>query len=144
MAKLSKPLPEGGTAEQGPSLYESLRSIVADQLAAGYPPLPTTARKAGIPVRTLQRRLAHEGLTYSDLVVEVTLDRARELLRDRLWKIHEIASALGYSDPANFSRAFKSYVGMTPSQYRKANCGSHPPKDRVADRRPDSRRAHRP
>ncbi len=104
----------------------SVRSILTGLLATGYPDLPTVAREVGIPVRTLQRRLADAGLTYSDLVTEARFDRARELLGDRSRKIGEIASALGYSDPANFTRAFKKLAGMTPAQYRESVTGTPP------------------
>jgi AraC-like DNA-binding protein len=108
------------------ALVGSVRSIVTGLLVAGHPDLPTVARKAGIPVRTLQRRLADAGLTYSDLVLEIRLNRARELLGDRSRQIDEIASALGYLDAANFTRAFKKHAGMTPSQYRNSVTGTLP------------------
>ncbi len=108
------------------ALVGSVRSIVTGLSVAGYPDLPTVARKAGIPVRTLQRRLAYAGLTYSDLVMEIRINRAREFLGDRSRRIEEIASALGYADSANFTRAFKKQAGMTPSQYRTSVTGTLP------------------
>lgn len=119
-------LDRGPQATHETSLLDSLRSIVADLLSAGYPNLPTVARLSGLPVRTLQRRLAHEGLTYSDQIVEIRLSRARELLGNPSWRINEIASALGYSDAANFTRAFKIWAGMTPTEYRKSVTGTLP------------------
>ncbi len=106
------------------ALVGSVRSIVTGLLVAGYPDLPTVVRKAGIPARTLQRRLAEAGLTYSDLVMEIRISRARELLGDRSRPIDEIASTLGYSDAANFTRAFKNHTGMTPTQYRPSVTGT--------------------
>ncbi len=106
------------------STVASVRSIVGELLATGYPDLPTVARIAGIPVRTLQRRLACAGLTYSDLVLEIRLARARELLGDRSRPIDEIASALGYADAANFTRGFKKRAGMTPTEYRRSLTGT--------------------
>ena len=100
--------------------------MVAVLLPSGYPDLPTVARRADIPLRTLQRRLADEGLTFSSLVSEVRFKRACELLVDRSRRIHEIATELGYSDPANFTRAFKTRAGITPTEYRKSMTGILP------------------
>ncbi len=108
------------------ALVGAVRSLVTDLLVSGYPDLPRVAGKAGIPVRTLQRRLACAGLTYSGLVADIRLNRARELLGDRSRPIDEIASALGYSDTANFTRAFRKRTGRTPTQYRKLVTGAPP------------------
>ena len=107
-------------------LVGSVRSIVSDLLITGYPDLRTVACKADITARTLQRCLASAGLTYSDLVTDVRLTRARELIGDRSRQIEEIAAVLGYSDAANFTRAFKKWAGVTPSRYRKSLTGTLP------------------
>ncbi|MCG8673143.1 MAG: AraC family transcriptional regulator [Pseudomonadales bacterium] len=35
--------------------------------------------------------------------------------------VDEIAVLLGYNDPSNFGRAFKRWLGVTPTQYRRQN-----------------------
>lgn len=110
-------MPEG-------SLVDLVREIVKSQLLTGNPDLPTVAGKAGLPVRTLQRRLASSGVTFSDLATDIKINLARELLGDRSRSIDEIASMLGYTDPANFTRAFKNRAGMTPTQFRKSVNGN--------------------
>jgi AraC-like DNA-binding protein len=72
----------------------------------------------GMSVRTLQRRLADMGVSYSDLVDEVRLASALTLIDDRSIKLSEIARRLGYADAANFDRAFKRWTGLSPSQAR--------------------------
>jgi AraC-like DNA-binding protein len=72
----------------------------------------------GMSVRTLQRRLAEMGVSYSDLVDEVRLASALTLIDDRSIKLSEIARKLGYADAANFDRAFKRWTGLSPSQAR--------------------------
>jgi AraC-like DNA-binding protein len=47
-------------------------------------------------------------------------DVASSLLADPEQQIIDIASRLGYSDPANFSRAFRRYAGVSPRDYRLA------------------------
>jgi len=46
--------------------------------------------------------------------------RAEQQLRETAQSIARIASSVGYSDPAVFSRAFKLWTGLAPSQYRKS------------------------
>ncbi|WP_162918650.1 helix-turn-helix domain-containing protein [Taklimakanibacter deserti] len=72
----------------------------------------------GMSVRTLQRRLAETGVSYSQLVDEVRLASALALIDDRSIKLSEIARRLGYADAANFDRAFKRWTGFSPSQVR--------------------------
>jgi len=76
------------------------------------------AEAAGMSVRSLQRRLASEGLTFSQLVDEVRLEMAVPQLRDPDIRITDVAFGLGYSDPAHFTRAFSRWAGVAPSEYR--------------------------
>jgi adenylosuccinate lyase len=45
---------------------------------------------------------------------------AAEELKDRRWQIKEVAARSGYEDPAQFSRAFKSQIGVSPLCFRAA------------------------
>jgi AraC-like DNA-binding protein len=77
-----------------------------------------------VSVRTLKRRLAALGLSYSDLVDERRRERALVLLQDTSLTSEQIAERLGYSDAANFSRAFRRWTGTTPRRYRTDKLGS--------------------
>lgn len=78
----------------------------------------SVATVIGMSVRTLQRRLAETGVTYSDLVDEVRLASALALIDDRSIRLCEISRKLGYADAANFDRAFRRWTGFSPSQVR--------------------------
>lgn len=58
------------------------------------------------------------GIGFSDLLLKIRMEKACELLEDIRYKTYEIAYHLGYDNPKNFSRAFKNYYGITPTQYR--------------------------
>ena len=75
----------------------------------------------GINVRTLQRRLAKEGVIYSDIIEEMVLEQIIDLICNTDLSLTNIASKMGYTDSAHFTRAFKRQMQMTPSQYRKLN-----------------------
>gem|GEM_PF-1891840 len=59
------------------------------------------------------------GQNYSDYLNEVRMKRAEELLLFENLKFYEIANRCGFSDSGYFTKAFKKFTGLTPSQYRR-------------------------
>ncbi len=106
------------TAMQEPLSYAE---VVRTRLRAStpIPPLPDVVYALHLTRRTLQRRLDEEGTSYSSLLAEVRLERAQELLRRSGLRNDEVARALGFDDVSAFSRAFKRWTGMPPSEYRR-------------------------
>jgi AraC-like DNA-binding protein len=96
----------------------ALRVVIQRLIPEGRSGIGSAARIVGMSVRTLQRRLAETGVSYSDLVDEVRLASALALIDDRSIKFSEIARKLGYADAANFDRAFRRWTGHSPSQVR--------------------------
>jgi AraC-like DNA-binding protein len=97
---------------------DGVRARVAARLRAGAPAAPV-ARDLGVSERTLQRRLAGEGLSYRDLVDDVRRLLAVDSLAAGA-EIREVASALGYRDATTFHRAFRRWTGSTPGAARRA------------------------
>ncbi|MBQ7820726.1 MAG: helix-turn-helix transcriptional regulator [Clostridia bacterium] len=60
-----------------------------------------------------------EGKTPHEYIVSSAIERAK-LMLDTGMKINEIAGELGFADPLYFSRVFRKYTGMSPSEYRKS------------------------
>lgn len=58
------------------------------------------------------------GINFKDYVLQYKMRRAKQLLCSSNIKMSKIAEELGYMDMKNFSRAFKSYTGQAPSEYR--------------------------
>jgi AraC-like DNA-binding protein len=77
------------------------------------------ASSIGLSPRTLQRLLGRQGLSFSMLVDDVRLATARHLLDETECRLSEIALRLGYSDAAHFTRAFRRWTGVTPSEHRR-------------------------
>ena len=73
-----------------------LRKVVLDLLANGYPKLEKVAVEVGMTQRTLQRRLAMAGTSYSELVNDARFQLAGELLRDRRVPIASIATVVAH------------------------------------------------
>lgn len=70
-------------------------------------------------VRSLQRKLREEGSSYSTLVDQVRQDTAKVHLKDPSLSLSEVAFLLGFSEQANFTRAFRRWFDMPPSEYRR-------------------------
>lgn len=65
------------------------------------------------------------GRNFSDLVVEVKMEKAAIFLKNPDFKIYEISELTGYSNAKNFTRTFRKYFGKTPREYRNEECGLH-------------------
>lgn len=67
----------------------------------------------------------HSGQSFSDTVLFFRMEKACEMLKDDQYKGYDIAYYLGYDNPKNFSRAFKAFYNMSPSEYRNQKMGKH-------------------
>jgi len=59
------------------------------------------------------------GKKFYDVLLEIKMRKATELLLDEINKIKSIAQQVGYSDVRHFIRLFKKLYGCTPAEYRK-------------------------
>jgi AraC-like DNA-binding protein len=82
------------------------------------PSLDSVAEGLCISGRTLKRKLQAQGTSFQSLVDEVRQRQALALLGHDGLTVQDIATTLGYLDPANFTRAFRRWSGCTPSDYR--------------------------
>jgi AraC-like DNA-binding protein len=106
-------------------LASLLRMMVQPYLNEGCPDVAFTARLAGISTRTLQRRLKLCGSSYSQILQEARIELACMRLAEPALKVIDVAVMAGYHCPQHFTRAFRRFVGITPSQYRQYNLGGN-------------------
>ena len=107
-----------------PSDFGALvRETVALSLQDGDSSIDTVAARLGLSERTLQRRLHATGLNYKDILVDVRRSVAQQYLRDTGVSLTRIATILGYSDLAAFSRSFHREFGVSPRNWRQINLG---------------------
>ena len=78
-----------------------------------------TAQSLGMNVRQMQRMLKQEQSSFRHLSEQVLFEQAKLILADNKMSILDIAVEFGYSDAANFSRAFKRWSGISPSHYKE-------------------------
>ncbi|MCP4382819.1 MAG: AraC family transcriptional regulator [Hyphomicrobiales bacterium] len=99
------------------------RRRILDGLKGTTPTVDEIASALAVSVRKLQDALAQEGTSFSHLMNETRCDLAKGYLKDGQVGKAEIAYLLGYSEMSVFSRSFKKWTGLTPSEFETQNRG---------------------
>jgi AraC-like DNA-binding protein len=100
---------------------EQVIEVLKRALADGRPSLQHLARELLQSERTLQRRLASEGTTFSELLNEARRQVGLHLLADPTLELKEVAYLLGYEDANSYYRAFRKWEKVSPSEWRRVN-----------------------
>lgn len=66
---------------------------------------------------SVRKRLESEGGSFNNLLVEVRMNRAMQLLLENELQIHQISKAVGILSPSYFIKSFKNHFGITPKQF---------------------------
>ena len=77
------------------------------------------AQALNMSTRTLYNKLEGTGTTYREVLDDTRRSLAEDYIRQDL-PIYEIAYLIGFSDTANFSRAFKKWTGKSPMEFRES------------------------
>jgi AraC-like DNA-binding protein len=104
------------------SVAARVRRLLLDG-AERPPSLRLAARLLHLSPRTLHRRLVEEGTSFRALVEDVRRGLAVEYLRSGRFGVDDVAHRLGYSEVANFRRAFKRWERVSPSAFRARGRG---------------------
>ena len=78
------------------------------------------ARDLHMSRRSLQRRLSEADASYQSLVDDTRRDMALRYIQDPAKSATDITFLLGYSQQSAFTRAFRRWTGMSPSEYRSS------------------------
>ena len=104
-----------------------VRTAIQQLLPAGAATVGKAASLVNMNVRTLHRRLNQEGITFRDLLKDVRKTLARRYLHESSYNMTEITFMLGFADSSAFSRAFRSWFGTSPTEYRDSRVGMDGP-----------------
>jgi len=99
------------------SITHQVSEIIINHLPSGAPNAEDIAGQLGISRRTLHRKLEQEGVNFRELVNSTRQKMAKSYLESRSRPLSEIAYLLGFSSPANFTRAFKRWHGISPAKF---------------------------
>jgi len=100
------------------SLAMQVRSKIIEQLPDGQPRQEDIADTLHVSLRSLQRRLKEEETSLKDLVEDTRRTLAVQYSRESHRSIGEVTYLLGFSEPSNFTRAFRRWTGKTPAAFR--------------------------
>lgn len=105
---------------RGLSRHEQTQRVLIDLQRAGMwsAPIEVVAARLRTRPRRLRHDLALEGESFQDMKTRLRGELASAYLLASDLPITAIGVALGFSEPASFSRHFFAWAGMTPSAYR--------------------------
>tara|TARA_R110002111_G_scaffold252026_1_gene316646 strand:+ start:2618 stop:3607 length:990 start_codon:yes stop_codon:yes gene_type:complete len=104
----------------GSKFVRDVESLIKDALPTGIPSIHHIAELTVMSNRTLTRRLSETGVTYRDLIKKTQESIAKDMLRNTMQSVGEIAFLTGFSEQSAFNRAFKKWTNQTPSEFRKS------------------------
>jgi AraC-like DNA-binding protein len=95
-----------------------VRQSIINMVKPQFPTIEQVAANLNLSVRSLQRRLSEEDLTFSTVLEELKRQFALDYLQNERLSIKEIAYLLDYADASSFIRSFRRWMGVSPEQYR--------------------------
>ncbi len=108
----------GSQTEKG-SIIEEIKNYVSLNFRYEISLNELAAHKYFMNSSYLSRLFKSEtGMNFSKYLITYRMERAKELLKNTVFKINEIADYVGYNDTSYFIHTFKRLYQMTPEQYR--------------------------
>lgn len=112
---------ENSPGEKGAQIVRKVQRWIEQNYASLYVSLDSVAEMLSISPAYLSSIFKkYSGTNFSDFLSDVRTNAAKELLKDPLRSMGEIATMTGYENGSYFCRAFKKKTGFTPSEYRKS------------------------
>jgi AraC-like DNA-binding protein len=107
------------------SALDRVRELIEILLPTGRCSVDQVARNLGMDRRSVHRRLAYSGETFSSLLNTTRTQLAEQFVANPRRSLTEIADLLGFSAPSAFSRWFREQFGCSPREWRsRATTGS--------------------
>jgi AraC-like DNA-binding protein len=113
-------LVEGSGGGQAVGLRDRVTELIARLLPGGECSVDQVAEHLGVDRRTIHRRLAAEGASFSALLEETRREMARIQLSGTDYPLGDVAHRLGFSSLSTFSRWFRGAFGVTARDFRNA------------------------
>lgn len=100
-----------------PAISYRVQHLIQQGLPSGQLSQDEIARRLNRSISSLRRDLQNEGTSYKTLLEETREALARAYIQDGRHSLAEVTYLLGFSDQANFTRAFRRWTGSTPSEF---------------------------
>lgn len=99
-------------------LLDNLTEYI-EKFSDHYPTLDQAAKAMCMSARNLNRKLAKENLSFSQVVAKNRMEKACLLLTTTSLSSEQIGFSVGFNSSSNFTRAFKKWMNCTPGKYRE-------------------------
>ncbi len=96
-----------------------VRELVEMLLPTGRCSVDQVARSLGVDRRTVHRRLAREGQTFSSVLDSTRRGLAEHMVLNRNRTLTDVAQMLAFSSHSNFTRWFQAQFGCSPTEWRR-------------------------
>jgi AraC-like DNA-binding protein len=103
---------------------ERLGHLVRTAMATGEVSLERVASLLSMRPRTLNRRLQQHGTTFKQVADAARYAMSQQMLARSDARLIDIAASLGYADASAFTRAFRRWAGVTPTEWRRRSVAS--------------------
>ena len=105
------------------NFLEQVRHVINSLLPTRNCTAKTVAECMGYSLRTLQRKLQAENTSFQAQLDQVRRELAISCLEQPRYRLTDIGELLGFAELSVFSRTFKRWFGVTPSQWRTRRFG---------------------
>src|SRR5262249_48929131 len=102
------------------SMAEEVEQSIRLLMPAGRATIGGVAHSLDANVRTPQRRLEEEDISFSELLDRVRIQQVGQHFANRQLRLTDVAHLLGYSGLASFSAWYRARFNQTPSEGRKS------------------------
>lgn len=100
------------------AFFIRVQEQIVESMKNGDVSAASVAATLDCSLRTFYRQLSRAGYSYRGLLAQTRHTLARQYLADPALAQTDVALLLGYSEQSSFIRAFRSWTGMTPGEYR--------------------------
>jgi AraC-like DNA-binding protein len=108
-----------GPTPKGRDLVREVRHLIIERLPTGSASINAISGQLGVSSKTLERRLAEQGESFSALLDRTRFNAVTHYLEDPDMRLTQVAYLAGYTEPAALVRAFKRWTGETPAKFRE-------------------------
>ena len=106
-------------------IIAQVRAAFVELLPSGDCSKENVAARLNMSERTLQNQLTERDTSYRDLLNETRRELAEQYMCQGLHSVSEVAFLLGFSEISSFSRVFRSWTGVSPSEFRERYLHAH-------------------